>query len=941
MGGHAVSVGLRGRGGSTLVARRGLPGPWSRLVRHRPMLLATALAAAVAVAAGAAGDAAHLQVTSQVDAHWRGAYDILVRPDDSRLQLEQTAGVVEPNFLGFTGTGGITLDQLAGIRGLQDVELAAPVSFIGYITTTAAAPTIHFTKWPSQFTLYLAKVTIATSDGLSPLILYQQQVRVLLGPSPATGGPPTVLSDYGEGSVNQYPDGSYTADLYGDRLLPGILSPVLAIDPEAEQRLLGSTGGGLSALAQLSGQAFTAKTSEQLQIPPQFGQVGMDLARLASRPSTAGRPVFPLLVAGRMWTSLNVRLDVSQLGSPISKPIDVSGAPSQVLDLAAHAAGSTVTAAGQVTADVGNELLPFAPAMMVVGWPGSSMLKPSGMFKRPSDFRPALSGRPAYKSATAPVGLSGLAFEIEQKGVADAGGDIHGSGPATVATATEQTYRTLDPVGNPLLKSFISTAAYDAPFVFAPVGTFDMADFAPAADPLTYVPLGAYDPPDTTYVADPSGHPVTPRAMTPTLNPAGLIQVPPLAIADLSAAAAFRGSAPIDAIRVRVTGLSGFDEGAKAKVERVASQIAAMGLDVDIVAGSSPQTVDVYVPAYDTSVNPPADLGWVEQHWTTLGAATRVVEGLGDTNAALLGLATLALLIVIAGLEVLFATTRRRDAAILAAVGWNRAARVRWQASEALTAGIAVTAVGLAAWSVLGRSPAALAVVLLIGAAFPVAGLVAALVVPVSAGTVVSGGRGGAILRRIPVDGLTAFTLRSLVARPARTGIMILALGAAAATTGPSLALVASVGLRVGPTRLAGAVGAQLAPYQLGLLALAAAGSVAFALVALRSSVADRDEELRALVASGWLPVHVRGLMRRERVVIAGPAALLAAAIAWIVAAPVTEATPIASAAVAALLALSIIAWGGLVARPAVLRPVRAGGAPSSRRRSIDGTGIE
>ncbi len=332
-----------------------------------------------------------------------------------------------------------------------------------------------------------------------------------------------------------------------------------------------------------------------------------------------------------------------------------------------------------------------------------------------------------YEGATAPAGRAGPAFVIEPRGAVDLGNAPGiGSGASTIATGTEQTYRTLDPVDSPLLKGFIPDIAATPPFVFAPVGTFDMAALTPAADPLTYVPMGAYDPPDTTYVADPSGRPVTPQAMTPTLNPAGLIQVPPLAIADLSAAVAFRGAAPIDAIRVRVAGLTGFDDGAKAKVERVASAIAAMGLDVDIVAGSSPQTVNVYVPAYDTSVNPPADLGWVEQHWTTLGAATRVVQGLGDTNSALLGLATLALLIVIAGLEVLFAATRRRDAAVLAAVGWSRAARVRWQVSEALTAGIVVAVVGLVAWSVLGRSPGGLRVVVAVGAAFPIAGLLAA-----------------------------------------------------------------------------------------------------------------------------------------------------------------------------------------------------------------------
>ena len=903
------------------------------------MLLATVLAAAVAIAGGAVADAARVQMTSQVDAHWRGAYDILVRPHDSRLGLEKTVGVVEPNFLGFTGTGGITLDQLAGIRALADVELGAPVAFIGYITTQATAPTIYITKWPSSPTLYQADLTVATSDGLGQRLLYRQHVRVLLEPPTKPGGPPLAVSDYGDVGIGTYPDGSYEIDISGDRLLPNIVSPVLAVDPVAERQLLGSAGAALSPLVDLAGPEFTARTFDVTRIPSPFALVGLRIQSLAGGSATEDRPVFPILVSDRVGSPLTLSLDVSQVGSPIRGPLKTTGAPGDVLDRAASLAGSGTTPVGQTGADLTGQMRPFAPPFLTVSWPGSASGPAGGTSRAPTEFRPSLSGRPTYEGAIAPTGRTGLAFRIEPTGVVDVGGEVHGPGSTTVATGTEQTYRTLDPVDNPLLKSYIPTKASDAPFVFAPVGTFDMASMAPAADPLTYVPFGAYDPPDTMYVADPSGKPVTPQAMTPTLSPAGLLQVPPLAVADLSAAVAFRGAAPIDAIRVRVAGLTGFDEEAKAKVERVASKIAAMGLDVDIVAGSSPQTVNVYVPAYDTSVNPPADLGWVEQHWTTLGAATRVVQGLGDTNTALLAVATLALLIVIVGLEVLFAATRRRDAAVLAAVAWSRAARVRWQVSEALTSGIVVTAVGLVAWSALGRSSAALAVVAGIGAAFPLAGLLAAVAVPVSAGTVVSSGRGGGLLRRVPVDGLTAFTLRSLAARPGRTLITILALGAAAATTGPALALVATVGLRVGPTRLAGAVGAQLAPYQLALLGLAAAGSVAFALVALRSSVADRDDELRSLVASGWLPGHLRGLLRRERVMIALPAALLGGVLAWAVAGPVTEATPVASAAAAAGLALSMILWGGLVARPAVLRQVRAGAAPSGRRRSADRAG--
>ncbi len=67
------------------------------------------------------------------------------------------------------------------------------------------------------------------------------------------------------------------------------------------------------------------------------------------------------------------------------------------------------------------------------------------------------------------------------------------------------------------------------------------------------------------------------------------------------------------------------------------------------------------------------------------------------------------------------------------------------------------------------------------------------------------------------------------------------------------------------------------------------------------------------------------------------PAALLGGLLAFAVAGPLTGGPPLASATIAAGLALSMVAWGGLVARPAVLRagPTRAssprGGAGAER----------
>ncbi len=218
--------------------------------------------------------------------------------------------------------------------------------------------------------------------------------------------------------------------------------------------------------------------------------------------------------------------------------------------------------------------------------------------------------RPDYAARSPRPGSLTPTFTIASKGLANA--DAAPVRPqveaGTVEVGLEPAYRTLRSVPLAVARGFRSTGPYDQPFYFAPITTFDLGRLVLPSNPLNYVPLGAYDPPATELVAGPDGRALPePVPMHPTLNPAGLIAVPPLAMTNLEAARLLRGDAPIDAVRVRVRGLTDFGSEARRRVERVASRIAELGLDVDIVAGSSPQPVEVYVPAYRVDRQPPGD----------------------------------------------------------------------------------------------------------------------------------------------------------------------------------------------------------------------------------------------------------------------------------------------------------------------------------------------
>ncbi len=94
------------------------------------------MAALTAATAGflllaSAGRTTDVRVEGSVRGAFRPAYDVLVRPRGSKTPLEQTEGLLRPNYL--SGIfGGITLAQYRQIRGIHGVSVAAPIANLGY-----------------------------------------------------------------------------------------------------------------------------------------------------------------------------------------------------------------------------------------------------------------------------------------------------------------------------------------------------------------------------------------------------------------------------------------------------------------------------------------------------------------------------------------------------------------------------------------------------------------------------------------------------------------------------------------------------------------------------------------------------------------------------------------------------------------------------------------
>jgi hypothetical protein len=903
-----------------------LPPPWRRFLRNRLALIASIFVAACAMAATSVAGAAQVRLEAEVDAHWRGAYDILVRPPGDTLDLETTNGLVEPNFLSFSGHGGISLAQVDQIRATPGVEIAAPVAFIGQLSVSQTSPTVVIDQVPKSPTLYRLTVTVSTSDGISSRLIDQTTSRVLLGPAPKGSDASLAITDAAGGLAmnGDVPDIEITPS-GPTQVLPALDSPMLAVDPTAEQQLLGSTGTFLDPLIEADSKGPTTVSTFDLSQLPAHTDASARIHFMRNSPSSVvqGRPVFPVLLSAHTYAPVTVTLTVDQLGHALDRaPADRGAGPASELDRAQQEAGSTVTNVGTSSVDAGPNLRPLVVNTLAVPWPGSSL--PQEGIETPvaptSTFQSQLVSRPAYTQANPPTGSTSPSFRIDPRGLVGPGG-----GPVETSTGStspvlapekhgvEQAYRSSIEQPVPIARTYVPQGPIDQPYVLAPVGEFDLGALDLPDDPLDYVPFGAYDPPDTTLVADSSGTPVAPKTMTPTLDPLGLLQVPPLAITDLDAAVALRGPSPIDAVRVRVAEITDYGQDAVDRVEQVAQAIAALGLDVQVVAGSSPQAVDLYVPGYDTTTTPPGDLGWVEQHWTTLGAAARVSSGLGDADVALLVLTLLAVGVAVAGLQLLVGATRRRERAILSAMGWTRRRILVWRVSEALVSGAVVLLVGVAAWLALGTEPAGLVVAFGGAIAFPLASLASEGLRwrddPDALGSEERSPTARLNVRS--VGGASTFGLRHVLARPWRSVTLAVALGLAAATVAVAAILLATLAQQVGPTELASALSARLRVYQLALLALDGIGSIGYVVLAVRTDLRARSGELEVLSAAGWRPRDVNGLLRWERAWIAVPAAAIAFVLALALVGPVAGSGSawLPAGALASVLAASTVLW--------------------------------
>jgi putative ABC transport system permease protein len=873
---------------------------WSQ-VRFRParaiaLIVGVLVAATAFTVLTAASRTAQARTVGQVSANFSPAYDILVRPKGTRSAVESKTGTVEPDFL--SGIyGGITMAQWHQIERIPGVQVAAPIAMAAYeqLQADIFVPVPAAALKGAGRQLYRISTTWVSGDGASrvtqpPSYLYVTPLRLKSGDTglgkPASDGTGTGCV-VGDGSllapgtnpfgtlaqstascwsrVNHYdvlPAGSHTeAGYYVTWNIPVLIA---AIDPDAEAKLDG--------LDKALSSGSYLKENEGLYQKDIDGVTHLGIPVLAS--SDSGMDEY-------------AQTTLQQLTAPSAMPdMDAAWASAQ-----ASAPGRTVATVHSTAQQVYGAVLRNPPTVQVILGPHAPVSAPTdtaigtptaGYWTvGPLDYRRTAGGALAVRQVTNPAWATWYT------------GDSY---PVSMDNEESQ-YRAVTS-HQPAPKSIASNEEPSTLTLIKITGVFDPAKMK-VFSALSEVPLGDYQPVAATPANTASRRALHGGDLLPNQNIGGLVSQPVNLITTLSALPQLEhgqqytgvpAADPISVIRVRVAGVTGPGALSRERINAVAQQIEQRtGLDVDVVAGSSPSPVTIDVPAGKFG-QPPLTLS---QDWVKEGVAVLILKAVDKTSVALYVLILVVCVLFVGNAATAAVRGRRRELGVLASLGWRRSRLFATVLGElagiGLAAGLLAAAIAIPISAALGLDAAPLRTLLAVPVAVAVA--VAAGLAPAwlaARADPVSSVRPPVLaVRRARQPGsITALAALNVTRTPGRTaiGVVSLAVGIAAVTMLTAVTF-AFRGVVVG-SLLGDAVAVQVrsADY------VAAAATVALGVLAVADvvflNITERAAELATIRSFGWRDTALARLVITEGAIIgvtgslAGAAAGLGAA-AW------------------------------------------------------------
>ncbi|MEO7122263.1 MAG: hypothetical protein ABI400_03925 [Lacisediminihabitans sp.] len=914
--------------------RSAVPGALRRVSRDRSRLVAVLLLALVALSAAGIQSAAAATLQRTLDANWRGAYDILVTAKGANVG---TGGLLAPNSLG-DGAYGMTLAQVAKVRQIAGIEVAAPIGEVmvpqqlGSPSVSLPESAVSASKVPQAFRV---KATYTTNDGLLERYVHSESVVIVIDNLPDEDAPvvPANCNLNGfEVDPAKYPHlcQSFSRSEYspvtvsnsnlsgfsqGADLTDGVLhfsassqpqpsgaTRITLVDPAAERKLLGKDGAFLAPLQNIRPTTKTGRADMDAWARSAKNAFTADYLAQQARRGAVEPPTAEQKQAMAELDAFNKEHGVDQQVMKDTQtyvPLLASRAPAATLDYTINVTSvgdaprkpldansttyfpysvptnSTGTNLGESTIDASGMLNPFDRTPIEVAWPGTPKLAPGTDGARVS-LRLGAAGVVSASKVTVRKGANGtVSATLDPSGYAQ---------PIVPQRQNvENPFALLDSGTKPGSEAAyatvtkIPTMPNDGGRVAVPVGSFSLDQLADLQSSLSYVPLGAYQPVGSSTAKG--------ETLRPSVSGVGLVSAQTVAIASINSAPAWGQASPVSAIRVRVAGISSYSLQSQQKVIAVAQAIQKLGLTATIVAGSSPSEVKVAVDGYAFGVTDASklqrvgSLGTVTQQWSEFGAAARADVAVSTASLSVLGIALGSTSLLLGAVQFASIARRRSQAAVMREIGWTRARIRRWMFAEEIPAVLIVLAAGIAAVALSGLQQISVVI----------AALGVAVVVVTSIVAVILGAQGKARVFRVRESGGRRMLLlrgRSILTfglRQARihliTSITLVVAILIVALASAGLAEVFFEGRRrAGASLLAQFVTGQAALFQLVLGAVALASGIILAVLARRIDLARRSPQWAALRAMGWTASELRSAQRTEAATVAIPAILVAAA---------------------------------------------------------------
>lgn len=831
----------------------------SRLALQGTRVWAVLLAVVTFVLIVATSSTASSRLGSALDENWRGSYDVLVVPRGQDFGAAGTDGLVDPNFVGTAGEGGISLAELDSVRDVDGVEVAAPLGMVGSLRNTSLFPALRVADDPASGVSALAddvviSLTAEVFDvrGAGERLLMRNRGVVALQRRDSADMPvdQVVASSSVTGFSTVWSSQDYFVGLGS---MPEFPASIVAVDPEAEVALLGHANASfLEPLTNLPEFRGTGTTVWSARVDEEaYPAIRMELQEPGDG---VARDVVPLVVRTYPPGSFVLRVTAEHASVGFSD-IPTSGSG---LESAIASAGAVDTLV--LESDVSTALTPFGGAGLVLEWPGSPPREENVAMVLPAtELRPELVGRPTYRSDP---GAAGPAYRVAAQGVTDAAGRVPDRGQLQLSGGQEH-------VGN--VQSYRDSQVVEGGgfvgAVPAPLGTFTPDEVVdPQAQAASYVPSGVYSGNLTTTAEG--------DEVWPNVSDQDFITGVPGAFTDLVGAGTLRGETPIDVVRVRVAGIDRYDAEAVERVESVATSIRALGLDAIVVAGSSPQAVSVYVPEYFVAEDgTTSDLGLVRQEWTTLQAAAAVEQGVSGATAALIVASTGAVMLSLTVTTLLGAVGHRRHVSILRRIGW-RDDQIRRLLMWVNVPMLLIVA-GVALW-VVARAPVPYRAV--IAAVLPLVVLVFAAAVMIPFTRPYSGRPSRGLSSLSSVGGLVWRRLRM---SPGSTVLGVVGVLIAGGITFFGVIAVREALDTAGATRLAGVARSAVVWAHVGLALAGVASAVLLVTISAAINRSQRQQQDAVARSVGYRPATMRTIQRIDDAVRVATTLAVAAAAAF------------------------------------------------------------